>query len=255
MHSRIYMAEAVVVRRISIGETDRVVTLFTRDKGKLNAIAKGARRPLSKLGGGSEPFTYSRVQLAVGQNLDVLTQVQVINAFPQLRRDLTLVGYASYFLEVIDVGVVERQPAPELWDLLVGALTILEVAPRPDILARAFELAATSLLGYEPQLQKCVRCSHEVTDAGAVFHPLRGGALCGRCAYRAPGGVPVSPEALLLMRRIASVPLLEAQRLPISDEACQEMARCLIPYVRHRLEAPLKSLEFLLDVTAPAPQS
>src|SRR5205823_396648 len=91
-HPRVYQTEALVLRRIPVGETDRVLVLFTRDRGKLSAIAKGARRPLSRLGGGCEPFIQSTVQLAVGQNLDVLTQCRVERSFPGLRRDLEKVG-------------------------------------------------------------------------------------------------------------------------------------------------------------------
>src|SRR4051812_7357149 len=94
---RVYRAEAVVLKRLSIGETDRVVTLFTRDRGKLNAVAKGARGPRSKLAGVTEPFTYFKGLLALGQNLDVLTQAEVQGSYPELRKDLTKIGYASYF--------------------------------------------------------------------------------------------------------------------------------------------------------------
>src|SRR5437588_6301396 len=100
MNQRVYQAEVVVLRRTSFGETDRILVLFSREKGKLSAIAKGARRSLSRLGGGTEPFTQSSVQLAVGQNLDVLTQCRVERSFPALRRDLEKMGYASYLIEM-----------------------------------------------------------------------------------------------------------------------------------------------------------
>src|SRR6478672_3864222 len=135
---RVYRAEAVVLRRLSIGETDRVVTLMTRERGKLNAVVKGARGPRSRLGGATEPFTHFNGMLALGQNLDVLTQAEVQNSFSGIRKDLARIGYASYFLEIVEGGVAERQPAPELWDLLVGALGTLEAATTPDVLARAF---------------------------------------------------------------------------------------------------------------------
>src|SRR2546422_731128 len=116
--ARVYRAEAVVLRRLSFGETDRVVTLFTRDRGKLSVVAKGARGPRSRLAGSTEPFTYFNGLLAVGQNLDVLTQSEVVNAFSGIRKDLEKIGYASFFVEVVDAGVEERQPNAELWDLL-----------------------------------------------------------------------------------------------------------------------------------------
>src|SRR3712207_7151712 len=135
---RVYRAEAVVLRRLSFGETDRIATLFTRNRGKLSVIVKGARSPRSRLSGATEPFAYFHALLAQGQNLDVLTQAEVQNSFSGIRKDLVRIGFASYFLEVVDVGTEERQPLPELWDLLVGALGTLEAAATPDVLARGF---------------------------------------------------------------------------------------------------------------------
>src|SRR5688572_12551465 len=95
---RVYKEEAIVLRRLSTGETDRILTLFSRDRGKLSAIAKGARGPRSRLAGATEPFTHFTGLLAQGQNLDVLTQAEVQNAFMGLRKDLVRVAYAAYFI-------------------------------------------------------------------------------------------------------------------------------------------------------------
>lgn len=250
MNSRVYTEEAVVLRRMSFGETDRILVLFTRCRGKLSAIAKGARRPLSKLGGGSEPFSQATVQLAVGQNLDVLTQCRVEKSFAGIRRDLAKVAYATYMLELADSGLTERQPQPELWDLLVASLTLLEEATTPDMLVRAFELNAMRILGYEPQLWHCVRDERPVDMPGAAFHPLRGGMLCPRCASYGSGTVSLSPEGLGVMRAMLERPLREFHCSPLPQEVRWELQRCLVPHVRHRLDAPLRSLQFIEDVAA-----
>ena len=245
---RVYRVEAVVLRRLSTGETDRVVTLFSRDRGKLSAIAKGARGPRSKLAGVTEPFTYFHGLLALGQNLDVLTQAEVQDSFTAIRKDLVRIGYASYFLEVVDAGVAERQPLPELWDLLVAALTTLEKSTTPDVLARVFELHALRVLGYEPRLHECVLDEAPVDLPGAAFHPLRGGMLCPRCARTTPGTVALAQETAAALRELTQAPFLNAARADLSAPARQQLARCMVPYVRHHLEAPLRSLQFLDDV-------
>lgn len=247
--ARVYRAEAVVLRRISLGETDRVVTLFTRDRGKLNAVAKGARGPRSKLGGVTEPFTCFTGMLSQGQNLDVLTQGDVQNAFSGIRKDLVRIGYASYFLELLDAGVEERQPMPELWDLLVAALTTLETAETPDVLARAYELHALRIIGFEPQLDQCVVDEQPVNLPGSVFHPLRGGMLCPRCVRGAPGSIPLSPKGLNAMRVLFRIPLMAAAHASLAEPERRELARCLVPYVRHHLEAELRSLQYLEGIT------
>src|SRR5438105_2657604 len=121
---RVYKAHTIILKRIAVGETDKIVTLFTREHGKLNAIAKGARRATSRLVGGTEPLTYARMLLAVGQNLDVLTQSEVQQAFLELRHDLAKLGHATYLLELTNAALEERQPHPELFDLLLAALHV-----------------------------------------------------------------------------------------------------------------------------------
>src|SRR5713226_6558304 len=199
---RVYKADALVLKRISVGETDRILTLFTREHGKLSAIAKGARRELSRLGAITEQFTYSRVLLAVGQNLDVLTQGEIREAFPTIRRDLTRISYASYFTELVDATIEERQPHSELFDLLLSAFYLLQRADMPDLAARMFELQALRLLGYEPELRRCVRDQAPLQGAGLGFNASRGGALCPRCADETPGTLPMSGAALEIMRRL-----------------------------------------------------
>lgn len=251
---RIYKVDAVVLRRLSLGETDRIVTLFTRDQGKLNAIAKGARGPRSRLGGATEPFTCFEGMLSQGQNLDVLTQAQVRKPFPGVRKDLTRVGFASHFLEIVDAGTEERQSSPGLWDLLVAALGALEQAPEPSLPARAFELQSMRLLGYEPGLFECVLDEAMVEEPGAVFHPLRGGMLCPRCARSHRGGVPVTLESLAALRRLAYRPITESSAVAADELTLRQLTASLVPYVRHTLEVPLRSLQFLDDVTAPMPE-
>ncbi len=245
---RVYRADAVVLRRVSTGETDRVLTLFTRERGKLGAIAKGARGPRSRLAGATEPFTHLRGLLAIGQNLDVLTQAEVQDAFSDIRKDLERVGYASYFVEVVDSGLEERQPAPELWDLLVAALTTLAASRTPDVLARVFEVHALAAMGYEPRIWECVSDGEPVDAPGAAFHPLRGGMLCPRCARGVAGTVALSPETLPALRELTQAPFARAAASDLPPHVRQELSRCLIPFVRHHLETPLRSLQFLDSV-------
>ena len=140
---------------------------------------------------------------------------------------------------------------PEMWDLLVAALGTLEFGKHADLLARAFELQATTLLGYEPQLQTCVLNGNPVEGPEAAFHPLRGGMLCGRCARATPGSITLSPGTLRAMRAFMRAPLAEAAKAELPDTNRRELAKCLVPYLRHHLEAPLNSLQFLDDVQTP----
>jgi DNA repair protein RecO (recombination protein O) len=260
---RVYKAHALVLKRIAIGETDKVVTLYTREWGKVRAIAKGARRPTSRLAGATELLTYSRVVLAVGQNLDVLSQAEVREAFLGLRQDLLRIGYASYLLELTDAATAERQPNAELFDLLLSALYVIERSDAPDLGARMFELKGLRLLGYEPHLDRCVRDRAEFVGEGGgrpieiAFSAARGGAVCARCAPETPGAVPLSQAALGLMRELLATEPQAVPLLPTTEEQRAEIARHLVSFVRARIDAPLRSLSFIDEVhatTAPSSQ-
>ena len=117
-----YNANAIVLHRLSFGETDRIATLYTRERGKLAAIAKGARKPVSRLAGATEVLTYGKFHLATGKNLDIIAQVEVKESFPRIHQDLSRIAYATYMAEVVDRMVEEHEANPDIFDLLLSAL-------------------------------------------------------------------------------------------------------------------------------------
>src|SRR5579863_4167977 len=118
----LYKADAIVLHRTNLGETDKILTLLCRENGKLGAVAKGSRRPGSKLSGATELYTYSRFLLAIGKNLDIVSQCEIRESFPALRGDLALLSRATYLCELTDRLVEEREPNPEVFDMLLSAL-------------------------------------------------------------------------------------------------------------------------------------
>jgi DNA repair protein RecO (recombination protein O) len=245
VQDRVYSVDAITLRRTNLGEKDRIVTLFTRERGKLSSVAKGARGPKSRLAGLTEPFTNFRGQLSHGQSLQVLTQGEVRNAYLRVRRDLFKVAYASHCLEIVDAGTAEQQPLPELWDLLAGALNALDDNVAPDLVTRAFELHSLRLFGFRPALDRCAVDGMPVNPPDIAFHPLRGGMLCADCADNARGAVSLSPAALELLKRLSVGPLAPVLRAESPESVRRELARCMVPYVRHHLDAPLRSLDIL----------
>ena len=142
---RTYTASGIVLRRIDLGEKDRILTVFTKEHGKLSAVAKGSRRPGSRLSGASEPFTYSKMFLATGRDLDVLSQAEVKESFPNIKAAMASVAYAVYLLELADRFTEERHPNPELFDTLLSAMYVLESGTDPEIGRR---LAKATLIGF-----------------------------------------------------------------------------------------------------------
>jgi DNA repair protein RecO (recombination protein O) len=178
----LYRDRGVVLRTIKLGEADRIVTILTPGQGKVRAVAKGIRKPTSRFGARLEPTSHVALQCYRGRELDVVTQVETIDAFRPLREHYGSLTHAISMLEAVDQVAQEREPNPALYRMLVGALRTLAAAPSPMV-APAFFWKLLSLEGFHPVLDTCTRCGD---DAGpfVAFDFGEGGVLCGECARR-----------------------------------------------------------------------
>lgn len=177
--------QGIVLRSFPFGEADRVVVLLSPNHGKIRAVAKGVRKTKSRFGGRLEPFTHVDLVLYEGRNLDTITQVEVIDAFPKLRTDLPSVMAAGSMVEVIDAVTQEGEYSVRAFLLLQRTLRVLEGGPpHPDLLT-AFLLRVADIVGIAPALDRCAGCGR--SDGPTRFAFDAGGVLCERC--RTPGAV------------------------------------------------------------------
>jgi DNA repair protein RecO (recombination protein O) len=242
---RTYTASGVVLRRIDLGEKDRILTVYTREHGKLSAIAKGSRRPGSKLSGASEPFAYSRMMLAAGRDLEVLAQADIKESFPNIKTDMRSVAHAVYFLELVDRFSEDRQPNPDLFDTLLSSLYVLESRTDPELAARHFELQVLTILGYEPHFDACLKCGRTIGRERIAFSPSLGGIVCNECGM-APNDaiwVPGAAASYVSALRRTQPNLVKDLKMP--PGARHDVARMLKWHIRYRLERDLKSIDFI----------
>ena len=246
-----YKANALVLRRIPLGETDKIVTVYTREYGKLSAVAKGSRKTTSRLAGATEPLMYLRALLAEGMNLDILTQCEIRESFPQIRGDFGLYLRATYACELLDKSTVERNAhgAPEAFDLLLSTLYILQRAVDPDAVIHAFELQWMAQEGYEPLLSHCVWCERPLGDEAVVasYSAPRGGALCRDCAENArEDTLKLSEETRQAMLDLAGEDNARAlAALKLSDPVREQVGRVTREHLRYRMERDVRSTAFL----------
>lgn len=242
---RTYTAATIVLRRIDLGEKDRILTLFSRGHGKLSAVAKGARRPGSKLAGASEPFTYGKMFLSTGRELDVLTQADIRESFPNVKQNIRSVAYGIYLLELVNSFTEDRQPNPDLFDTLLSAMYVLESGTDPEITARYFELHLLDILGYEPRFDACLWCGKSAEKERIGFSPAMGGLVCEGCGAPPPDVIWV-PGAIVsyvnALRRAEPGKLKDMQFPP---GARRDLAQVLKWHIRYRLEHDLKSADFI----------
>lgn len=242
---RTYAVSGIVLRRIDLGEKDRILTVYSREKGKLSAVAKGSRRPGSKLAGASEPLTYSRMFLSAGRELEVLTQAEIRESFPNLRGSISSIAYGIYLLELVSHFVDEIQPNPDLFDTLLSSLYVLESGTDPEITARHFELQVLSILGYEPRFEACLRCEREFGREKIAFSPSLGGVVCQECGAP-PSDAIIVPSALVsYVRALRKAEPQNLRSFSIPPGARRDLARVLRWHIRYRMERDLRSVEFI----------
>jgi DNA repair protein RecO (recombination protein O) len=249
--SRLYKSEALVLRGLDLGEADRVLTILTPHLGKLRIIAKGVRRPRSRLGGGLEPLGHVDLVLAVGRTFDVVTQVQLVDPHLGLRSDLHATAAGWYLAELADRFCEERAESAAAFELLGAGLTALDVAPTPaarEAIARAFELRLLDAMGYRPELTTCIECGGEIGPGRNGYAAVAGGVVGPECLHGALGAATISTPALKAMRHFQRVPLDEAARVAMTRPVGREVERHLHATVSVILERELRSRDFLDEV-------
>lgn len=240
--------EAVVLRHAEFGEADRLLTLFSREQGKLRAIAKGARKLLSRKAGHLEPFTRVTLQLARGRDLWIVTQAETVQSFTALREDLLLTGYASYAAELLDRFSYEEGANPGVYQVLVDTLVRLCDGEDPYRILRFYELRLLDLLGFRPQLFQCVAGGEKIQPEDQFFSASLGGVLCPECGTRASDARPVSMEALRYLRHYQRSNWHGVQKAGVPQSVQTEMEALLQHYLTHLLERRLNSPDFLKAV-------
>lgn len=244
---RNYKTEAVIIRKTKLGEADRILTLFTPDMGKIKAVAKGVRRPRSKMSGHLELLTHSLVSLVRGRNLDTVTGSQTINSFFPLKSDLELSAAALYVLELTDQFTEERQESSEIFKLLLETLENLAKGENREMTLHYFEMHLLSLAGFKPELYACVACGKELEPEMNAFSAASGGVLCSVC-QKTRYCQPVSASTLKVLRLLQSDDFNSVKGLDLGGTTSQELNRILRNYIQFLLEKEVKSAAFLNDV-------
>lgn len=247
---RTYRVEAVVLRRIDFGEADRVLVLYTRERGKLSVVAKGVRRMSSRTAGHLELFTQSELMLAKGANLDVVTQADTRNPFRALREDLTRTSTAYLIVELADALTEEVMEQPELFDLLTATLRALGAADDPRLVAVHYQIRLLDVTGFRPVLMQCVSCQEELAPGRNAFSAFLGGALCPRCGPGEPSARPIGTDVLKVLRNLQRAGLPGSVHFRVPETIMREVERTLRDLIERHTERRLRSPDLLARLRA-----
>ncbi len=230
--------DAIVLRTVEFSETSLVVTLFTRELGKIGALAKGGRRLKGPFESALDVLALCRIVLLhkSSEALDLLTEAKLLRRFRPAGRDLFGLYAGYYVAELLGELTDDCDPHPELFDLADETLQALAAGEAVSRRVVRFELGALRLLGHIPSLDRCVECSTPVAPAGRVaFGHLDGGVLCGRCRPGKKQVVYVSGGALRTMAQLADPDRETWKRIKIDPRTLGETRGVLNHYLTNLL--------------------
>jgi DNA repair protein RecO (recombination protein O) len=241
---RLYRTPAVILKRTDLGEADRIVTLFSREIGKVRAVARGVRRGKSRAAGHLEPFTLSDVMFAVGRELDVISQADTLESFRAVREDLLLTTHAYYLAEMVDLLTEERQENQSVFDALVDGLHALAEHPDARLVLVVFHLRLLDALGYRPELRECVVCRTAIQPDRNHFSALVGGVLCPGCGPAEGTARAIGTSALKLLRFVQQ----SGGGVNAPGHVTREAEALLRDYAEHIVERRLRSPALIAQV-------
>ncbi len=246
----IHRTHGVVLRTRKLRESSKIVIFFTRDFGKISAVAKGGYKPKSKFGSSLELFTRSAIIFYKKENreLHTLSHSEVLSPYENLKKDVIKVAYASVVGEMVERLLPAEEPNKKIYQLLINVLKQIDLANRNqlEVILSSYELKLLHLIGYGPQLRSCVRCGHEISQ-GAWFGLISGGLLCKRCHDHDLNAVSLSDRALALLRELETESVESLRGKYSSDRYSREVSNLLNSFVRSQVgeTANIKSLDFL----------
>lgn len=245
-----YNATGVALGAHKFGDAGRVVTFFTRERGKVEATARGIGKPGSKLAAAVEPFTLSRLRFVEGRDLDKLTQAEVLEAYLPLRNNMRRYAYAATLLELTALTTEPGQAVPDLFAALVAALAALSGAADPEVIFWAYTLRLLQAQGNAPEIECCVHCGGKMT-AQVCHLPAEGGFVCRECSPQSNGRIQVSGAAVGALRGLVTLPFDRLDRLSLSEGVRREVGRIIRGHLSYHVTEELRSLKFLDKLTRP----
>lgn len=240
--------KAIVLKRIPVRESSILVTVFSREHGKLRGLVKGVRREKNPQNARFEPFTclsliyYEKLR----SDTHLITEAVVIDSNHHLRDQLRLFAFASYLVELVDVLFDLYDPYPEIFDLLKDCFKLFRDSS-PELISRAFEIKLFGMAGLLPIFNQCVLCRKK-EPLKAFFSPKQGGIVCAECDPKEPSTIPISKGTIQSVLFFLKSNMAQAVKLHLSPQSEKELSYIHNRFLQYRLDQPLKTPKFIADI-------
>jgi DNA repair protein RecO (recombination protein O) len=246
---RSFRTPAIILKRRDFGEADRILTILTPERGKLDVIAKGARKPTNQRTGHVELFTRADMLIHSGRDLGIVVQAEMVEPFLALREDLTRGAYASYAAELLDRFTGEADEGyAELFTLLDSTLLRLCNDSDPRLAVRYYEVRLLDIVGFRPELQECVISREPIEAEDQFFSCLLGGVVKPGYAHEGAALTRINMVTLKLLRHMQRSAYNQVKSLNIAPGLHDDVERVLLGYVTAILERKLQSVDFIRRV-------
>ena len=245
--NRLFRTEGIILKSIKLNEADKIVTIFTKDFGRIKGIVKGVRKTKSQFGSSMENFTIIKLLAFKGKSFNTISQSEIIQSFFPQSKDLFRYGLAIQCTEMVDRLLVEEDPYLELYELFKDLLLLLKDEQNPILLVESFKWKLFALLGYQPELNRCTSCHHFVKkDEYYIFDISRGGICCLPC-QRETGSfqIRISDYLLRLLQRVLIVDLEKIHNKDIEQTVLSEFGKINDLFLSYHFEMESRSRHFL----------
>jgi DNA repair protein RecO (recombination protein O) len=235
--------EGIVIRNTDYAETNKIVTLYTREWGKVGVMARGAKKANSRLTAVTQPFTYGYFLVQRGRGLGGLQQGELISSMRSIREDIFLTAYASYVIDLTDKSTDEKKPNPFLFELLLQTLQYINEGYDLDILVNIYEMKILNVLGMYPILDQCSNCGN--SEGSFSFSIREGGLLCHRCLEKDRYHYKISQATVRLLRLFYMLDLSRLGNISVKPETKAELKTVINAYYEEYTGLHLKTKKFL----------
>lgn len=241
---KLYKIDAVVLHARDCGGADKLLTLFSRELGKIKVMAHGAGKATSRKRGGVQMFTRSRFLIRRGREIDSISQCEGMEMFLHLRESFEKLACASYLVEMVEAMAPAGEPSEPLFLLLVTTLQLMDGGD-PEVLTLAFALKVAGIFGYQPELEVCAGC-RSALEGNIFFNPALGGIVCVKCRESAPGTATACNRGMVeTMKLLSRWHPDKLHQLKIDARTRDSLFRLLHEYLSYHLDTELKSAVFL----------
>ena len=232
--------EGIIVSEIDYKESSKIINVLTPDYGIIGFIARGTKQVKNKLSGVTSKLTYGFFHVNYKEKgLSTLIEVDIINNFKSIRRDIGMMSYALYLLELAD-RVYRHDNDSQIYNLLIASLKKIDEGFNYKVITNIFELKMLDFLGIRPVIDECVNCGSK--DDIVTISSYRGGYLCKNCCQNE---VITSIKTVRLLRMFYYVDISKITKLDVSNEVSQELSKFIYDYYDRYSGIYLKSREFL----------